>query len=94
MNKGEFFDAVAERTAKDGGTKAANDRKVQAVFDIISETLSKGEEVAIAGFGTFKVATISERTARNPQTGEAIKVPSKVVPKFKAGSKLKDAVAK
>jgi len=94
MNKGELFEAVLAKCEKDGGTKAANERKIQAVLDTIVETVAKGEEVAIAGFGTFKSIKKKATTARNIQTGATIKVPAKTVPKFVPGKGFKDAVAK
>ena len=94
MNKGELFDAVFEATAKDGGSKAANDRKVQAVLDVIAKTVASGEEVAIANFGTFKPVKRAARTSRNVLTGEAIQVPEKIVPKFTPGKAFKESVNK
>lgn len=66
---------------------------VEAVFDAITKSLSRGEEVSIPGFGSFKVTRRAAREGINPRTGEKIKIPAKTVPKFKAAKSLKDAVA-
>ena len=65
---------------------------VEAVFDTITKTLSKGEEVAIAGFGSFKVAKRAARMGINPRTGEKIQIAASTKPKFRAGKVLKEAV--
>ncbi len=65
---------------------------VDAIFDIITKTLAKGEEVAITGFGTFRVAKRAARMGVNPKTGEKIQIAAAIVPKFKAGKLLKEAV--
>ena len=62
--------------------------------DAIQETLAKGDEVKIVGFGTFTVAHRAAGEARNPRTGEKVQVPASKTPKFKAGAGLKDAVNK
>ncbi|MDE1970016.1 MAG: HU family DNA-binding protein [Patescibacteria group bacterium] len=66
---------------------------VNTVFETITQTLKNGEEVAVTGFGTFRVSKRAARMATNPKTGEKINVPAKIVPKFKPGKGLKDAVA-
>ena len=65
---------------------------VEAVFDTITKTLAKGEEVAIAGFGTFRVAKRAARMGVNPRTGEKIQIAASIKPKFRAGKVLKEAV--
>lgn len=90
MNKTELVEAVAAST---GGTKADAQRSVDAVLDTITKSLKKGDRVALTGFGTFEVRARSARTARNPQTGEPIKVKASKVPAFKAGQGLKNAVS-
>ncbi|MFK3938387.1 HU family DNA-binding protein [Alkalihalobacillus sp. NPDC078783] len=89
MNKSELIQAVAERsqlTKKDAGSA------IQAAFDIISETLEKGETVQLIGFGNFEVRERAARKGRNPQTGEEISIAATKTPAFKAGKQLKDAV--
>jgi DNA-binding protein HU-beta len=61
---------------------------VPEVFDSIRDALERGEDVKIAGFGTFKRVATQARTCRNPHTGEAIEVPAGSKVKFKASSKL------
>ncbi len=90
MNKTELVEAVAATT---GGSKADAQRSVDAVLDSITKSLKKGDRVALTGFGTFEVRNRSARTARNPQTGEPIKVKASKVPAFKAGQGLKNAVS-
>ncbi len=73
-------------------TKAMTQRAVGAVFDTISKTMGRGEDVAITGFGTFRVAKSSAREGRNPKTGEKIHIAASIKPKFRAGKLLKEAV--
>jgi len=63
------------------------------MFDAIVNTMKKGEEVSIAGFGIFSVKQRAARMARNPKTGEQVKVAAKRVPKFRPAKGLKDTVA-
>jgi DNA-binding protein HU-beta len=90
MNKADLVDAVAKVVEK---KKIAEDA-VNCVLDSITGSLKKGDKVTLIGFGTFSVAKRAARTGRNPQTGKAIKIKAKKVPKFVAGKKLKDAVGK
>ncbi len=89
MNKQALIEAVHETL---GDTKASAERAVDTVFNSIVETIKKGEEVSIAGFGIFSAKERAARTARNPRTGEPIQVPAMRVPKFRAAKALKDAV--
>ncbi|MGJ3261979.1 MAG: HU family DNA-binding protein [Salinarimonas sp.] len=89
MNKGELVSAVAEKT---GLSKAQAGEALDAALESIQETLKKGEEVKIVGFGSFTVADRPAGEARNPRTGEKVQVPASKTPKFKAGAGLKDAV--
>ena len=73
-------------------TKAAAQRAVEAVFDAISKTMARGEDVTITGFGTFRIAKSAARQGRNPKTGESITIPASIKPKFRAGKQLKEAV--
>ena len=65
---------------------------VDAIFDTITSALSKGDEVAVAGFGTFKVAKRAARQGINPKTGEKIQIAASIKPKFRAAKALKEAV--
>lgn len=61
-------------------------------FDIVRTSVAKGEKISLLKFGTFESKVRAARTARNPQTGEAMEVPTCTVPKFKAASAFKDIV--
>lgn len=91
MTKEGLVEAVMKATGIE--TKAAAQRAVESVFDTISKTLARGEDVTITGFGTFRVAKSAAREGRNPKTGEKIHIPASVKPKFRAGKLLKEAVA-
>jgi DNA-binding protein HU-beta len=89
MNKGELIDAVAAAADLSKADAAA---AVDAVVATVTDTLKKGEQVSIIGFGTFSVKERAARTGRNPQTGQAIEIKASKAPGFKAGKALKDAV--
>jgi DNA-binding protein HU-beta len=89
VNKNELVDAVSERT---GLAKSDAARAVEAVLGTITETLQKGDQVALSGFGTFVAKSRAARTGRNPRTGESIAIPASRAPAFKAGKALKDAI--
>ena len=89
MNKGEMADRLAAQT---GLNKAAARDAVDGVFETIGEALANGEEVRIAGFGSFGTRSRAARTGRNPRTGETVSIPASKSPAFKAGKALKDAV--
>lgn len=90
MTKDGLVDAVL--SAAGLASKAEAQRAVEAVFDTITKTLGRGEDVTVTGFGTFRVAKRAAREGRNPKTGEKIHIGASVVPKFKAGKSLKDSV--
>lgn len=73
-------------------TKAAAQRAVEAVIDTITKTMARGEDVAITGFGTFRIVKRAAREGRNPKTGEKIQIKASIKPKFRAGKALKEAV--
>ena len=75
-----------------GGTKVQAEQAVETMINTVIDALKKGEEVSISGLGIFSVKQRAAREARNPRTGEAIKVPAMKVPKFRAAKALKDAV--
>ncbi len=89
MNKNDLVSAV---TSTSGTSKANAAKAVDAVCDVITDALSRGEDVRLTGFGSFSVASRSARVGRNPRTGEPIDIPASRQPKFKAGKQLKDAV--
>ncbi len=87
MNKTELARNVAEKT---GLTIAAAGDAVNAVIESVLGALENGEEVALLGFGTFKVVERAARTGRNPQTGEEIEVPASKSITFKVSKSLKE----
>ncbi len=89
MTKSEFVDQVASSS---GLSKADATNAVDAVLDTITDTLSRGGEVNFTGFGQFTVAERGARQGVNPQTGERIQIAASRVPRFSAGSGLKNAV--
>jgi len=89
VNKSELIDAIA---AAADLPKASAGRALDAVIDSITESLKKGDPVALVGFGTFAVKHRAARAGRNPQTGETIQIKAANVPGFKAGKALKEAV--
>lgn len=89
MTKKELVSAMAEKTEM---TKKNTETMVNAIVEVISETLANGEEVAIAGLGKFLVRERAARSGRNPQTGEAITIAASKAPAFKASKTLKDAI--
>jgi DNA-binding protein HU-beta len=89
VTKNEFVDRVAERSGLGKGEAA---KAVDAVLESLQEVLSRGGEVNFTGFGKFTVADRSARQGVNPQTGEKIQIAASRVPRFSAGSQLKNAV--
>ena len=91
MNKADLI----EKVAKDAGvSKTQADTAINSVLDGVTSALKKGGTVTLVGFGSFSVGSRKARIGRNPQTGAAIKIPAKKVPKFSPGSQLKKAVNK
>lgn len=89
MNKSELVKSIAD---KSGLTESQATQALNSLTETISETLVKGVEITLVGFGTFKVTERQAKTGRNPQTGETIQIPAKKAPVFKAGKALKAAV--
>jgi len=85
MNKAELIDAMATGA---GLTKADAKKALDAFIGATTDSLKKGDRVALVGFGSFSVSTRSARKGRNPQTGKEISIPAKQVVKFKAGADL------
>ena len=89
MNKTELIEAMAVKTDL---SKADAGRAVAALTEIISDTLQKGDSLALIGFGTFEVRSRAARTGRHPKTGEELKIAASRIPAFKPGAALKAAV--
>lgn len=89
MNKKEIIAALAETTEL---TKGTCEDVLDALTEVVTEGLIKGEVVSLPGLGKFSVAERAARTGRNPQTGEEIKIDATCTAKFKVSGVLKDAV--
>ncbi len=89
MNKSELIEQVADRAdIKRSEAEAA----VNALTEVVKETLQRGGDVALTGFGKFSVAERSARQGVNPQTGERIQIAASKAPKFSAGADFKKAL--
>jgi len=91
MNKQELIAAVADHS---GLTRGDASKVLESMFDVVTATLKRGDEVRLVGFGTFSVSRRKASTGRNPRTGEPMKIAASSQAKFKAGKNLKDAVNK
>ena len=89
MNKAELVEEIADKT---GLTKRASREAVDGIISVITDSLAREERVTLVGFGTFQVRERKARAGRNPQTGQAIQIPAKKLPKFKPGKGLRGAV--
>lgn len=89
MNKSELIEAIA---ASADIPKAVAGRALDAMIESVTDSLKKGDSVALVGFGTFSIKERAARTGRNPQTGKPINISAAKVPSFKAGKALKDSV--
>jgi len=87
MNRKDLVDALATQTGK--SKKDANDF-LDAFVDTVKSELKGGGSISLVGFGTFKVNDRPAREARNPRTGDKIKIPARQVPVFKVGKGLKE----
>ena len=91
MKKSELAEQVLSKAGLE--SKRQSESVVDAVFESITKAMSQGEDVAIAGFGVFRVRKRAAKMGVNPRTGEKVSIPAKTVPKFSAGKALKEAVA-
>ncbi|HEX6754330.1 MAG TPA: HU family DNA-binding protein [Mycobacteriales bacterium] len=89
MNKAQLVEALSERLGEDKKRTAAT---VEALLDTVYRTVQKGEKVALTGFGVFEKRDRAARTARNPATGEKVRVKKTSVPAFRAGQEFKNVV--
>lgn len=90
MNKNDLVKTVTDATGLNtsDATKAVN-----AVLDAVIESVAKGDDVRLVGFGTFSSLKREARQGRNPRTGEPLQIAATTVPQFKAGKEFKDTVA-
>jgi nucleoid DNA-binding protein len=86
MTKAELIAMVAKKA---GLTNKASKDAVATVFQVITDSMKRGERVVVTGFGTFMVRKRAARKGRNPQTGADIKIPATKTPGFTAGKSLK-----
>jgi len=93
MNREELIEKLMTKT-KQPVTHADMGRIVAGFMDEVKAAVAEGDSVSLVGFGTFALKDRAARTARNPQTGEAIEIPAKKTPGFKASKAFKDAVNK
>jgi DNA-binding protein HU-beta len=89
MRKQDLIRAVARETSK---PESQIGPVITSVFDTIQQALADGDEVAISGFGTFRVVERPAREGRNPQTGQPMKIGPGKSPAFRPGAALKRAV--
>lgn len=89
MNKADLVAAIASKTEL---TKKDAEASLNAITEIITEALVKGNKVQLVGFGSFETRKKAARKGRNPRTKEEIKIPASKAPAFKAGKALKDMV--
>ena len=87
MTKADFIAALATKT---GVSKAEADNQLMAVFDTLSELLSKEDKFTAPGFGTFSTKIRAERKGRNPSNGEEITIARAIVVNFKPATQLKE----
>jgi integration host factor subunit beta len=91
MTKAELVDQVADKVDL---TKKQTEVIVNILFNSITEALSQGDKVELRGFGSFRIRSRNPREGRNPKTGDAVHIPAKRVPFFKAGKELREMVDK
>ena len=89
MNRSELISSIAEVT---GATKKDTECFLSGFIEAVEKALGEGKEIKLIGFGTFSTIVRKATVGRNPKTGEEIKIPETVVPKFKPGENLKKAV--
>lgn len=95
MYKTELIKAMVKKTEEQNVPLTAKqmDAALSALVESVTDALKNGEKVVLPGFGMFGVKTRPARRGYNPSNGEAITIPERKVPGFKAGKTLKDAVA-
>ena len=91
MNKSELVEMIASDADI---SKASADRALSSAIEHIIKAVTKGDDVQLIGFGTFKSGKRAARVGRNPATGAEIKIPAAKTAKFSAGKAFKDAVNK
>ena len=92
MTKSELINRVADRVPH--LTRKDEEIIVDTIFDVMTDSLSRGEGIEIRGFGSFKVKQRRDRQGRNPKTGEQVQIPAKRMPHFKVGKELYERINK
>ena len=90
MNRKELAEAIGGVT---GHSRAESERFVNAFIDVVTKNMKKADGVRLVGFGSFTVVKRKARYARNPQTGERIRVPARKSPVFRAGALLRRTIS-
>ena len=91
MNKSEFITHIADQYKC---TKIEAEKVIDTFTSSVIDAIGQGKEISLLGFGNFTISKVAARNGRNPRTGSALKIAAYNQPKFKVGSKLKDAVNK
>lgn len=89
MSKDDLIKAISDETKL---AKKEASQALDAIFQVIEQSLSQGEDISLIGFGSFKVSKREERSGRNPRTGDSMTIPAMKVVKFSPGKGLKEAV--
>lgn len=89
MNKAELIEKVSKQTKL---TKRESENALNALVDTIQKGLKKKQSIRVSGLGSFITQKRAARQGRNPQTGQTMKIPSKIVPKFRPSTKLRELV--
>ncbi|WP_293335134.1 HU family DNA-binding protein [Microcoleus sp. CAWBG58] len=89
MNKKELVEAVADRADT---TQKQTNAVFDALIEVITKAVARGEKVTIVGFGTFEKRDRKAREGRNPKTGQSLQIPATLVPVFTPGKTFKEAV--
>lgn len=87
-------DVITRVCRKSHYSRSMVEKIIDTMFDTVTESLANGEKVQFAGFGTFEPKKCAARIGRNPHTNEEVPIPARVVPYFRAGKYLKEAVIK
>lgn len=90
MNKTDLINQLAQRLE---GDKKVAQTAVEGIIDLVQREVQRGENVSISGFGVFEKRARAARTARNPRTGQAVKVKKTTVPAFRPGKYFKDVIS-
>lgn len=91
MIKDEIITAVSRET---GYSRHVTEKTIESLLANITKSLEEGQKIQFVGFGTFEPKERAARIGRNPRTKEPVQIPARVIPSFKPGKNLKDAVCK